>query len=80
MIIDKMNKISGIMRDTTFRISRLIDNMFDFATGRLGEGIVLSIDFFNLETKVQNLMSEMKGGVARKKFTSAYSIVPFGIL
>jgi len=57
---DKLKKISSIIQNSSHRISGLIDNMLDFARGRMGEGIVLSMSYDNLENTLQNVISEMK--------------------
>lgn len=55
-----LQKLTGIMQNSTHRISGLIDNMLDFARGRMGEGIVLSMSLGGLEKTLQNVLSEMQ--------------------
>ena len=56
---DKAKKLSAIMQNSTHRITGLIDNMLDFARGRLGEGIILSMSKGNLENTLQNVIREL---------------------
>lgn len=40
---DEMSKkYAGLIKSTSYRMDRLIENMLDFARGRLGEGIILN--------------------------------------
>ncbi len=56
---DNLKKISSIIQNSTFRISGLIDNMLDFARGRLGEGIILSKNDYNLNESLPHVISEL---------------------
>jgi len=53
-------KLSVIMQNSTYRISGLINNMLDFARGRLGEGIVLSREYVPLQKTLQNVINEIQ--------------------
>ena len=39
---DKFRRLAGIVKDSAFRMNGLIENVLDFARGRLGEGIILN--------------------------------------
>ncbi len=39
---DRVLRLANIIQDASFRMRNLIDNMLDFARGRLGEGIILN--------------------------------------
>lgn len=39
---DRAQRLANIIQDSTYRITGLIENMLDFARGRMGAGIVLS--------------------------------------
>jgi signal transduction histidine kinase len=49
---DRMKRLALILKDSSFRMRGLIENILDFARGRLGEGIVL-------ERKVDNAIEEI---------------------
>jgi signal transduction histidine kinase len=40
---DRTVRIANIIQDASYRVKALIENMLDFARGRMGEGIILSI-------------------------------------
>lgn len=40
---DKVKRLAGILQDSSYRMSTLVDNLLDFARARLGEGIVLNV-------------------------------------
>ncbi|MEO6149680.1 MAG: GAF domain-containing sensor histidine kinase [Mucilaginibacter sp.] len=39
---DRVKKLAGIVQNSSYRMKGLIENILDFARGRLGEGIILS--------------------------------------
>lgn len=53
---EKGNRLSKIIKDASFRMNGLIDNMLDFASGRLGGGIAISR---NSEEDHQRLLTEV---------------------
>lgn len=49
---DEMSKkYAGLIKSSSYRMDRLIENMLDFARGRLGEGIILNRQLNNGELK-----------------------------
>ncbi|CAD7797320.1 Bacteriophytochrome [Chryseobacterium aquaeductus] len=58
---DKNLKLAKIIHDSTIRVSRLIDNILDFASGRLGGGIALNFDNDkSLEETLQQVITELR--------------------
>lgn len=53
---EKHLKLAKIIQDSTIRVRGLIDNMLDFASGRLGEGIVLN---YNNENNLQETLNQI---------------------
>lgn len=60
--LDEKNlKLAKIIQDSTIRIRGLIDNMLDFARGRLGGGIVLNYDNDkDLEETLHQVITELR--------------------
>lgn len=60
--LDEKNlKLAKIIQDSTIRIRGLIDNMLDFASGRLGGGIVLNYDNDkDLEETLHQIITELR--------------------
>lgn len=60
--LDERNlKLAKIIQDSTIRVRGLIDNMLDFASGRLGGGIVLNFDNeINLTETLNQIIVELR--------------------
>jgi len=39
---ERITRVAGIIQDSSYRMKGLVDNMLDFARGRLGEGIIVN--------------------------------------
>lgn len=59
---DMSRKYAEMIKATTYRMDRLIENMLDFARGRLGEGIILNRKLYNgeLEESLEEIVKEMR--------------------
>lgn len=60
---DEMSKkYAGLIKSTSYRMDRLIENMLDFARGRLGEGIILNRRLHNgeLQESLEEIIREMR--------------------
>lgn len=59
---ERATKYAGIIKSTSFRMEGLIDNLLDFARGRLGEGIQLKKEINNklLLESVQQVIKEIQ--------------------
>jgi len=58
---DRVNKLAGIIKNSSYRMKSLIDNILDFAKGHLGEGIKL--DFtqpHDLEEMLMQVIAELQ--------------------
>lgn len=58
---DRASRVAHIIQDSSYRIKGLIDNIMDFASGRLGGGIVLNVnDNEPLENILRHAITELK--------------------
>lgn len=58
---DRALRLANIIQDSSFRITGLIENVLDFARGRLGEGITLNIkENAALESTLAQVITELK--------------------
>jgi signal transduction histidine kinase len=58
---DRALRLANIIQDSSFRITGLIENVLDFARGRLGEGITLNIkENAALEATLAQVITELK--------------------
>jgi signal transduction histidine kinase len=54
-------RIANIIQDSTFRMKALIENILDFARGRMGEGIILSYNADEpMDTILNQVITEMR--------------------
>jgi signal transduction histidine kinase len=61
------------------RISRLVDDVLDFARGRMGEGIVLDvIETPTLEDDLQQVVDELRGANAHRRIN--WKLAPLGTI
>jgi signal transduction histidine kinase len=57
---DRLKRLAAILQDSSMRMKGLIDNLLDFARGRLGEGITLALsDHEHLEKTLTHVISEL---------------------
>ncbi|MBK0378151.1 GAF domain-containing sensor histidine kinase [Mucilaginibacter segetis] len=58
---DRMKRLANIIKDASFRMNELIENVLDFARGRLGEGINLERSTENaLQDKLSQVIAELE--------------------
>lgn len=58
---DRMRRLAGIIQDSSLRIKGLIENILDFARGRLGEGIQVNLkQERSLGTMLFNVITELQ--------------------
>ncbi|MDB5010402.1 MAG: histidine kinase, partial [Mucilaginibacter sp.] len=58
---EKSVRLANIIQDSSFRMNGLIDNILDFARGRLGEGIILNPnEDDNLDIILKQVITEMR--------------------
>jgi K+-sensing histidine kinase KdpD len=57
---ERVKRLARIMQDSTYRIKALIDNIMDFAHGRLGDGITLNIKLTDqIESTLNHVINEL---------------------
>lgn len=59
---DRGTKVLGMVNDTVERMSGLIDNVMDFARGRLGGGITLTLSRRSILATIEQVVSELRSG------------------
>lgn len=58
---DRALRLANIIQDSSYRITGLIDNVLDFARGRLGEGITLNLtENAPIESALAQVITELK--------------------
>ena len=68
-------KLAGIMKTSTFRITGLIENMLDFARGRLGEGITLEIKSHrDLSATLNHVVNEVRSAWPQHEIVTSFSL------
>lgn len=72
-----VKKHAGLIKSTSFRMEALIDNILDFARGRLGEGIALvnTRDIEALHKTFMQVINEMKFISPNRKITAKIDLV-----
>ena len=58
---ERMTRLANIIQDSSFRMRGLIDNILDFARGRLGEGIILNL---NADEPMEKLLDQVIGEIS----------------
>lgn len=74
---DEMSKkYAGMIKSSTYRMDRLIENMLDFARGRLGEGIILNRRLYNgeLQKSLEEIIREMNINSPDRKLEINFNI------
>lgn len=56
---DRMTRLANILKDASFRMKGLIDNVMDFASARMGGGIVLVRDDNDIEQTLKHVIGEL---------------------
>jgi len=57
---DRVKKLANILQDSSYRMKGLIDNILDFARGRMGEGINLNLKRTNLNGILNQVITELQ--------------------
>jgi len=72
---EKSVRVLNIMRGSVLRMSALIDNVMDFARGRLGGGIALKRDENNpLAPTLEQVVLEIQSGHPERRITANYQL------
>lgn len=72
--LEETSKIAEMMQATVLRMSLLIDNVMDFARGRLGGGISLQRSVQPIEPMLRQVISELESAHADKKIEAAIEV------
>lgn len=57
---EKLLKLARIIKNSAFRMNGLIENVLDFARGRLGEGIMLELNEENVDEALKQVVTELQ--------------------
>jgi signal transduction histidine kinase len=57
---EKLLKLARIIKNSAFRMNGLIENVLDFARGRLGEGIMLELVEENVDEALKQVVTELQ--------------------
>lgn len=72
---EKSKRVLNIMRGSVLRMSALIDNVMDFARGRLGGGIALTRDSDSpLTPTLEQVVSEIRSGHPERQIVAQYNL------
>jgi signal transduction histidine kinase len=72
---DRTKRLANILQDSSYRMKALIENILDFARGRLGEGIILDVDTNEPIEKILNqVVSELSIIWPNKTIETTYEL------
>jgi sigma-B regulation protein RsbU (phosphoserine phosphatase) len=67
-------EILGLMQKSVARMSALIDNVLDFARGRLGSGIALKRSPQSLQPVLNQVIAELRTGSPARKIETTFDL------
>jgi sigma-B regulation protein RsbU (phosphoserine phosphatase) len=67
-------EILGLMQTSVARMSALIDNVLDFARGRLGSGITLKRSPQSLEPVLNQVIAELRADSPGRKIETTFDL------
>jgi sigma-B regulation protein RsbU (phosphoserine phosphatase) len=68
------SEILGLMQKSMAQMSALIDNVLDFARGRLGSGIALKRSPQSLEPVLNQMIAELRAGSPGRKIETTFDL------
>src|SRR6202158_570990 len=68
------SEILGLMQKSVARMSALIDNVLDFARGRLGSGIALKSSPQSLQRVLNQVIAELRAGSPGRKIETTFDL------
>jgi signal transduction histidine kinase len=75
---DKMRSVAHLMQASVLRMTGLIDNVLDFARGKLGGGLTLDRESKPLEPTLKQVISEIETAWPERKVETEFDLaVPF---
>jgi len=72
----KAEKIAGMMHASVLRMATMIENVLDFARGRLGGGIGLQRSPVDLEAAIRQVTDELRAAHPGRSISEAYDLPP----
>ncbi len=73
---EKSKLVLSMMQSTVHRMTSLIDNMLDFARGRLGSGIALDrISDFPIETTLNHVVDEIRAAHPNRRIETSFDAI-----
>jgi sigma-B regulation protein RsbU (phosphoserine phosphatase) len=73
---ERADQIAAMMQASVLRMSALIENVLDFARGRLGGGISLQRAPADLEAAIAQVVDELRSAHPSRTFDTNYSLPP----
>ncbi|QEM11245.1 GAF domain-containing sensor histidine kinase [Mucilaginibacter rubeus] len=72
---DRLKRLATILQDSSLRMKGLIDNLLDFARGRLGDGITLALSpNEHLEKTLRHIISELLLAAPEREIITDFNI------
>jgi sigma-B regulation protein RsbU (phosphoserine phosphatase) len=71
---ERARMITGLVRKSAIRMAGLVDNLLDFARGRLGGGIVLRREPVMLEEHLTHVVDELRSAWPEREITVAFDL------
>lgn len=71
---EKAAKVLGLMRGSILRMSALIDNLLDFARGRMGDGLTLTRSRQNLVATLDQVVGEIRAAHPDRKVETHFAL------
>ena len=72
--LDQVTDIFDLMQKSTLRMAKLVDNVMDFARGRLGGGLPLDLLPVSLEPVLQQVLDELISVYPERKIETRISV------
>lgn len=73
---EKAEKIAGMMHASVLRMATMIENVLDFARGRLGGGISLQRAPADLEATIRHVTAELRAANPGRAISETYDLPP----
>lgn len=73
---EKAEKIAGMMHASVLRMATMIENVLDFARGRLGGGISLQRSAVDLEGTIRQVTDELRTANPGRSISEVYDLPP----
>ncbi|WP_131538865.1 GAF domain-containing sensor histidine kinase [Pedobacter nototheniae] len=72
---EKTVRLGNIIKDSAYRMNGLIENMLDFASGRLGGGITINRNSDeNLQETLEQVITEMQANLPDRKIITSFDL------